>query len=208
LKISIIQYGKITITLFETAYSLNPYSRTENIPDEYSQSSSVLNVDTFSLSDESQGLYSGYVVQGTKLVGQTSNAVAYVSNRRLISDVNGILIGSFFLRDPNTDPAPLVRINTGTKTFKVSSSSTNSEPVPGDTTISSAKTTYTSEGTLELYEKWSKLDLPWHAIQVGLVDERFVDPTDENSNELLINTHLLKNKAANASFLGMVFSNS
>jgi 6-phosphogluconolactonase len=58
---------------------------------------------------------------------------------------------------------------------------------------------------LELYEKWSKLDLPWHAIQVGLVDERFVDPTDENSNELLINTHLLKNKAANASFLGMVF---
>jgi hypothetical protein len=133
-------------------YSLNPYKKTETIPDEYSQSSSTLNVDTFSLSNEAQGLYSGYVVEGTVLVGQNSNAIAYVSKRRLITDANGSIIGTFFLRDPNTDPAPLVRINTGTKTFKVSSSSTNKEPVVGDTSISSAETTYTSEGTLELYE--------------------------------------------------------
>jgi hypothetical protein len=60
-----------------------------------------------------------------QLVGQTSGAVAYVSDLRLISDNFGDLIGAFYLRDPNTIPTPTVRIATGTKTFKLTSSSTN-----------------------------------------------------------------------------------
>ena len=61
---------------------------------------------------------------------------------------------------------------------------------------------------LELYDHWSTLEIPWNKIQIGLVDERFVEPTDEYSNELLIKNHLIKNKAKNASFLGMVYDST
>jgi len=135
-----------------TKYISNPYIKTEQIPNSYSNSSKVLNVDTYSLSEEAQGLYSGYLLKGMLLVGKTSGAKAYVKDLRLISDDYGDLIGAFFLRDPNTNPAPSVRINTGTKTYKVSSSSTNRIGILGDTTISSAETNYKSEGTAELYE--------------------------------------------------------
>ena len=135
-----------------TKFTSNPYSRTESIPDAYSASSKILNLDTYSISEEAQGLYSGYLVKGAKLVGQTSGSIAYVKDLRLISDNFGDLVGSFFIRDPNTTPAPDVRINTGTKTYKISSSSTNETAVTGSTTISSAETNYISDGTLELYE--------------------------------------------------------
>lgn len=61
---------------------------------------------------------------------------------------------------------------------------------------------------LELYEHWSILDIPWNKIQIGLVDERFVELTDEYSNELLIKNHLIKNKAKNSPFLGMVYDST
>ena len=101
-------------------YTINPYNRNESISSGYSQSSTILNIDTISLSEEAQGKYSGYLVSGMQLVGQTSGAVAFVSNLRLISDNFGDLIGTFFLRDPNGTPTPTVRIPTGTKTFKLS----------------------------------------------------------------------------------------
>jgi hypothetical protein len=136
-----------------TTFNVNPYIKTESLPNAYSASSKILNVDTFSLSEESQGLYSGYLVKGAKLVGQTSGSIAYVKDLRLISDNFGDMIGSFFIRDPNTVPAPDVRINTGNKTYKVTSSSTNEIPASGSASISSAETNYVSEGTLEIYER-------------------------------------------------------
>jgi hypothetical protein len=135
-----------------TTFDVNPYIKTESLATAYSASSKVLNIDTYSLSEEAQGLYSGYLTKGARLVGQTSGAIAYVKDLRLISDNFGDLVGSFFIRDPNTSPAPDVRINTGTKTYKVTSSSTNETAVAGSTTISSAETNYVSAGTLELYE--------------------------------------------------------
>ncbi len=133
-------------------YTINPYIRTESIPSGYSQSSKILNVDTVSLSEEAQGKYSGYLLRGMRLVGQTSGAVATVSNLRLISDNFGDLIGTFYLRNPNTVPAPTVRISTGTKTFKLSSSSTNNPGLPGSSDISFAETNFNSDGTLEQWE--------------------------------------------------------
>ena len=135
-----------------TAYTINPYIRTESISSGYSQSSKVLNVDTVSLSEEAQGKYSGYLLRGMKLVGQTSRAVATVNDLRLISDNFGDLIGTFFLRDPNTVPTPTVRISTGTKTFKLSSSSTNDPGLPGNSDTSVAETNFNSDGTLEQWE--------------------------------------------------------
>jgi len=135
-----------------TAYTINPYIRTESLPSTYSQSSKILNIDTVSLSEEAQGKYSGYLLKGMQLVGQTSGAVAYVKDLRLISDNFGDLIGAFYLRDPNTIPTPTVRIATGTKTFKITSSSTNNPGLPGNTSVSSAETNYNSDGTLEQWE--------------------------------------------------------
>lgn len=133
-------------------FDINPYDKNESLPDLYSPSSKVLNIDTFSLSEEAQGLYSGYLIQGVRLIGATSGAIAYVKNLRLISDNYGDLIGTFFIRDPNTTPPPSVRINTGNKTYKISSSPSNERSIVGSTSISSAETTYNSSGTVELYE--------------------------------------------------------
>ena len=130
-------------------YSSNPYLSSESIPDSYSASSKTLNVDITSLCSTVQGLYSGYLTIGMMLVGQTSRSVAYVKDLRLISDINGFLSGSFFLKDPNTRPAPAVRIATGSKVYKITSSSTNETPLPGSTLISSGETIYKSEGTWE-----------------------------------------------------------
>lgn len=135
-----------------TTYTINPYIRTESIESAYSQSSKVLNVDTVSLSEEAQGKYSGYLLKGMQLIGQTSGAVATVNDLRLISDNFGDLIGTFYLRDPNTVPTPTVRIPTGTKTFKLSSSPTNDPGLPGSSDTSFAETNFNSDGTLEQWE--------------------------------------------------------
>jgi hypothetical protein len=135
-----------------TTYTTNPYIKSESISSAYSQSSKILNIDTSSLSQEAQGKYFGYLVKGMRLVGQTSGAVAYVKDLRLISDNYGDLIGAFYLKDPNANPTPTVRINTGTKTFKLTSSSTNDLGLPGSNSISSAETNYNSDGTLEQWE--------------------------------------------------------
>jgi hypothetical protein len=132
-----------------TTFNINPYFKSENIPPNYSGSSKVLNVDTYSLSEEAQGKYYGYLVKGMQLTGQTSGAVAFVKDLKLVSDNYGDLIGSFFLRDPHTSPPPSVRIGTGTKTYKLTSSATNETPLRGSKIISSAETVYRSEGIWE-----------------------------------------------------------
>jgi hypothetical protein len=134
-------------------YAANPYSTNENIPASYSASSKVLNVDIEALCTSAQGLYSGYLTSGMKLVGQSSGSVAYVKDLRLITDANGFISGSFFLRDPNTTPPPAVRIAVGSKVYKLTSSSTNETPLPGSTLISSGETIYKSEGRWEERQK-------------------------------------------------------
>ncbi len=54
-----------------------------------------------------------------------------------------------------------------------------------------------------LFEQLSNLDIPWKDVVITLVDERWVEPTEEDSNERLVRIHLLQNKAAAATFIGM-----
>ena len=124
----------------------NPYTQ-EVLQSEYTSSSPILNVDTLALSNEAQGLYSGYVTQGMRLVGQEDGAVAYVKDLRLKSDRYGDVIGSFFLQDPYADPAPMVRIETGRKVYRLSSDANNTTPLRGSKIISSAQSNYESRGT-------------------------------------------------------------
>ncbi len=54
-----------------------------------------------------------------------------------------------------------------------------------------------------LYQTLSQSELDWHNIHVALVDERWVDPDHEASNEALIKQTLLVNQAADAPFTPM-----
>ena len=54
-----------------------------------------------------------------------------------------------------------------------------------------------------LFERLSELEIPWRDVVVTLVDERWVAPGANDSNEQLVRSHLLKNKAAAATFIGM-----
>ena len=134
-------------------YTTNPYITSENIPSSYNQSSKTLNIDLNALSAEAQGDFSGRLAKGAKLVGQTSGAIAFVKDLRLIADVNGTIFGSMFIRDPHRNPAPNPRILTGRKTYRLTSSRTNEEQLPGSTLISSGENTYTANGTFRRVQK-------------------------------------------------------
>ena len=56
---------------------------------------------------------------------------------------------------------------------------------------------------VELFERLSGMNLSWQDVVITLVDERWVEPTKDDSNEHLVRTHLLKNRAVAASFIGM-----
>ena len=128
------------------SYTINPYDNTTTLPTQYSLASTVLNVDTAALAAQAQGAYFGRVEVGTRFRGLNSGAQAVLSDIRLIADNGGDLIGSFFLRDPNASPTPTVRITTGTKEYKLTTSATNAEPLPGSKLISTAVTNYTANG--------------------------------------------------------------
>ena len=117
------------------------------LPSTYSATSTVLNVDTFSLSEQAQGDYSGYVESGMILVGQTSGAQAEITNVRLISDLGATCIGSFYIPDPNIATNP--RFNTGTKTFTLINNPTNNQ----DTADTIGEESYSASGTLETVQE-------------------------------------------------------
>ena len=130
-------------------FTTNPYDRQEILPDSYSSSSTILNIDINSLADISDDRFFGLIASGTRIVGSSSGSVADVSDIRLVSDTFGELFGAIFFRDPYASTTPSFRIETGIRTFRLTSSSTNQTPTLGQTTISFAETTYESRGTVQ-----------------------------------------------------------
>ncbi len=55
-----------------------------------------------------------------------------------------------------------------------------------------------------LFERLSAMDLGWSSVVITLVDERWVAPTEADSNEHLVRSHLLRGKAAAAAFIGLI----
>jgi len=132
-------------------FSLNPYNRSLTLPSAYTASATILNVDIQSLAAEAQGRFSGRIARNCTLIGSTSGAQANVSDIRLITDTFGDVGGALFFRDPLTNPPPAVRFQVGTRTYKLTSSSSNSQSVPGSLLISSAETTYSASGIVDVY---------------------------------------------------------
>ena len=76
-------------------YPDNPYVDGGTIPEVYSSTSTILNVDTYSLADQPQGDFFGHIQTGMVLVGETSGAEAEVTNLRLITDRSSALLGIY-----------------------------------------------------------------------------------------------------------------
>jgi len=53
----------------------------------------------------------------------------------------------------------------------------------------------------KLFKKLSQMNFPWHKVTVTLVDERWVETYDSDSNEKLVRETLLQNKASVAKFI-------
>jgi hypothetical protein len=123
-------------------YEQNPYNG-QLIPSSYNSTSTLLNIDTYSLSNETQGEYYGYIEVGTLLVGESSGATATVSDLKLVVDNQSSLIGSFYIPETITSYHP--RFESGIRSFTLSSSNNNdSENV---TTIASEL--YSATGIIE-----------------------------------------------------------
>ncbi len=58
-----------------------------------------------------------------------------------------------------------------------------------------------------LFEKLSRQSIDWAKVTITLVDERFIDTNNQDSNENLVKTYLLKNKAKEAKFIGLSNTN-
>jgi hypothetical protein len=129
-----------------TTFSQNPYTG-QTLQPSYSSTSNILNIDTFSLSNEPQGLFSGYVESGMTLVGKTSGAQATISNVRLLSDLSATLIASLFIPNPNTNIHP--RFETGNKIITLVNNNLNDQNLAS--TI--AEEGFSSSGILETVQE-------------------------------------------------------
>jgi 6-phosphogluconolactonase len=56
---------------------------------------------------------------------------------------------------------------------------------------------------IRLFKTLSDADFDWAKVTITLVDERFVPPSSDRSNEGLVRRHLLRGKAASARFAGL-----
>ena len=130
----------------DRVYRENPYNG-QPLSESYSSTSTILNIDTFSLSNQPQGDYFGYIATDMTLIGQTSGAQATITNVRLISDISANLQGSFFIPDPNIRSNP--RFEAGSKVLTFLNDENNNQEVA--TTI--CEEGYTASGTLETVQE-------------------------------------------------------
>ncbi len=119
------------------------------VPESYSSTSTLLNVDTYSLAEQVQGDFYGGLKVGTILRGQTSRASAVVTDVELVTDNVGNLVGSFFIPDPNISGNE--QWNSGNKTFRLSAASNNST-VPGEVSTV-AEEIYIAAGQLDTVQE-------------------------------------------------------
>ena len=53
---------------------------------------------------------------------------------------------------------------------------------------------------IKIFKDLSQIELAWSKVQITLVDDRLVDPQNENSNQKLLSEYFFINKAKNANF--------
>ena len=169
-------------------YAVDPYDSSRPAPsDSYSATSKLINIDTISLANLEK--YSGYIVKGATITGETSGAVATVSSIDLFSDNWGDLLGAFFFRDANTTPKPPSLFATGKKTFRVTAAPEGTIPVPGSTDhASDASGTFTGTGTIQTA----------HTVNVSVRNPP--EPSGTRPDEIITRTNLIYKEGLGAKF--------
>jgi len=129
-------------------YRFNPYNNNNQpLPSTYSSTSTILNVDTYSLAAQVLGQFSGYIDVGMSLVGQTSGARATITNNRLISDLSAVVAGSLFIPNPNCVNHP--RFAVGDIPFRLISDPDNNV----DLATTMAERNFSASGTHETVQE-------------------------------------------------------
>ena len=106
-----------------------------------------------------------------KLVGQTSGAEATITDVRLISDTIGQLTCCFEVPNPNLDANP--RFETGTKTLRLTTSSTNSKLA--GTVTGSAEANFTSSGLLDTKQQTIQTTRVPQIERIDIEDQRVIN---------------------------------
>ena len=158
-------------------YGNNPYSSASTeLATVYSSSTPTINIDTFSLADDSDGRFYGCIVEGMTLVGETSSGQATVGAQSLTTDAVGDLIGCLFIKNPFVSPVPGTTFKNGTKTFKLSTSATNSS----NTNVKFTEATFHSSGiinsetyTESIVTRRSPQSLPANALRRDPLSQTF-----------------------------------
>ena len=162
-------------------FTTNPYNNDEQLPDEYSSVSSILNVDTTSLASQVEGDFFGYPSKGMVLKGLTSGAQATVEDIRLVTDEVGGVIGCVYIPDPSAAANP--QFTTGTKIVKLTS-------LPNINFISSlnstaAESTFQASGILEFTEE-SIVSVRANAVHQSIFQESTTAETILSSSSAVI----------------------
>lgn len=132
-----------------STYQVGINNSSLTLPEEYSATTDLLNVDLESLNQFTNSGYYGNIEPGMILIGQTSGAIAKVKSEiKLITDIQGDFIGSLFIPNSKITSNPKFRI--GTKTFVLSSLIGNSEPNPA--TDSYAEAIFIANGNIQTVE--------------------------------------------------------
>ena len=126
-------------------FKTNPFSEGNvGLSSSYATTSTILNVDTASLSNIQQN-FKGRIKVGTKLIGNTSGAEATITNVRLVSDTAGTVIGSLYIPNPKHTTNP--QFQSGTRTIRVTASPINATAT--GSVESAAEGKFTSAGTID-----------------------------------------------------------
>ena len=163
-------------------FTASPYDRTNTLPSEYSESSTILNVDSFSLAAEDQPEYSGYLAAGMILTGESSSARARVTNIRLVSDDVGTLIGNY--RVPDSQNTAFPTFETGRNKLRLTGSPTNSK-IQG-TFSTAAEEIFYSQGDLDTTQELTQSVRNTTIETVEVVEDRestTVEVTTETTTE-------------------------
>ncbi len=126
-------------------YDRNPYNREVRIPAEYSETSTILNVDTFSLAAEDSPQFQGFIAKGMILRGVNSGAQAEIRDVRLVTDRIGTLIGSYRVPSSSDPSNPI--FETGRSRLRLTSSPIDSK-IEGTVTTACEEIFY-SQGDID-----------------------------------------------------------
>ena len=137
---------KARVSAPNEGYEINPLDGSDiQSTNDYTSNLGFINIDTKSLADQAKGTYYGSPKINDYIIGETSGAIAKVTNKDLITDKKGKLKGSFFIDSPKDNGN--LKFKTGSKLFRLTDDASDSKVI--GISDSSAEVEFTASGILQ-----------------------------------------------------------